>query len=304
MNNKNLHRLSLSELHLMIQESNLNDIHAYVGRNVGIVNHIHPSIMKKIVGHPVQLDEMRLLVVRKGWSRVTTNLMPMQVETNELIFIAANSTVQIQEYAPDAEAMGIAMTDEIFLLAMGSHVPPSLNGHLRHFKLKVNDEEMDFIANLIDTLYTVRRQKNHNSRIFLHLVAAFWWYVDTIYERQSEESAANYDRNQQLFANFIALVNQHARREHNLSFYAEKLFLSQRYMSTLVKQVSGRSAKAWIDEALVTAIKVELRHSDKSLKQIADEMNMPNASFFCKFFKSHTSMTPTEYREEKPSVGG
>ncbi len=296
MNNQNLRHLSLPELQLMIQESNLNDIHAYVGRNVGIVNRIHPAIMRKVVSNPVQLDEMRLLVIRKGWSKVTANLMPMQVEAGELVFLATNSTVQIHEYAPDAEGMGITMTNEVFLLAMGGQVPPSLNGHLRHFKLKVNDEEMDFLANLINTLYTVRRQKNHNSHIFLHLVAAFWWYVDSIYERQSEESATNYDRNQQLFANFIVLVNQHARREHNLSFYAEKLFLSQRYMSTLVKQVSGRSAKEWVDEALVTAIKVELRHSDKSLKQIADEMNMPNASFFCKFFKNHTGLTPMEYR--------
>ncbi len=296
MNNKNLRHLSLSELQLMIQESHLDDVHAYVGRNVGIVGRVHPSVMKKVLGNPVQLDEMRLLVIRKGWSRFTANLMPMQVEAGELIFLAANSTVQIHDYAPDAEGMGITMTDEIFLLAMGGHVPPSLNGHLRHFKLKVNNEEMDFIANLINTLYTVRRQKNHNSHIFLHLVAAFWWYIDTIYERQSEASAANYDRNQQLFANFIALVNQHARLKHNLAFYADKLFLSQRYMSTLVKQVSGRSAKEWIDEALVTAIKVDLRHTDKPLKVISEDMGFANTSFFSKFFKNHTGLTPMEYR--------
>ena len=68
-------------------------------------------------------------------------------------------------------------------------------------------------------------------------------------------------------------------------------------MSTLVKQVSGKAAKQWIDDAIVTRIKVELRHSSKSAAQIADEMNFPNPSFFCKYFKRMTGMTTQNYRE-------
>ena len=67
-------------------------------------------------------------------------------------------------------------------------------------------------------------------------------------------------------------------------------------MSTLVKQVSGKAAKQWIDEAIVTRIKVELRHTDKSAAQIADEMCFANPSFFSKYFKRMTGLSPAEFR--------
>ena len=87
--------------------------------------------------------------------------------------------------------------------------------------------------------------------------------------------------------------------DFHIDFYAQRLFLSPRYMSTLVKQVSGKAAKQWIDDAIITRIKVELRHTNKSAAQIADEMNFPNPSFFCKYFKRMTGLTTQDYREGK-----
>ena len=62
-----------------------------------------------------------------------------------------------------------------------------------------------------------------------------------------------------------------------------------------MKKVSGKAAKEWIDEAITTRIKVELKHSDKSIAQIAYDLNFPNPSFFSKYFKRMTGMTPHEY---------
>jgi AraC-like DNA-binding protein len=73
--------------------------------------------------------------------------------------------------------------------------------------------------------------------------------------------------------------------------------LTERYLGTVIRQASGTTAKEWIDLALITRIKVELRHTDKSVTQIAEEMNFPNPSFFSKYFKRLTNMTPAEFRE-------
>ena len=67
-------------------------------------------------------------------------------------------------------------------------------------------------------------------------------------------------------------------------------------MSTLIKKVSGKPAKQWIDEAIIARIKVALRHSDKQMTQISDEMNFANTSFFTKYFKRLTGMTPLQFR--------
>ena len=68
-------------------------------------------------------------------------------------------------------------------------------------------------------------------------------------------------------------------------------------MSTIIKQVSGKSAKQWIDDALVTRIKIDLKHTDKTVARICDDMNFPNPSFLTKFFKRMTGMTPREFRQ-------
>ena len=70
-------------------------------------------------------------------------------------------------------------------------------------------------------------------------------------------------------------------------------------MSTIVSNVSGKTAKYWIDEAIVNAIKVQLRYTDKQVSEIAYDMNFPNPSFFCKYFKRLTGMTPIDYRDSQ-----
>ena len=99
-----------------------------------------------------------------------------------------------------------------------------------------------------------------------------------------------------MFADFIQLLSEFAPEHHTIAFYASRLCLTPRYMSTIIRQVSGKSAKQWIDDALVTRIKIDLKHTDKSIARICDDMNFPNPSFLTKFFKRMTGMTPKEFR--------
>lgn len=72
--------------------------------------------------------------------------------------------------------------------------------------------------------------------------------------------------------------------------------LTERYLGAVVRQVSGLTAKQWIDKSLIACLQAELRHSDKTLAQLADEMNFPNTSFLCKYFKRLTTLSPLAYR--------
>ncbi|MCD8296593.1 MAG: helix-turn-helix domain-containing protein, partial [Prevotella sp.] len=86
------------------------------------------------------------------------------------------------------------------------------------------------------------------------------------------------------------------KKEHSIGFYADKMCVTPRYLGVAVKNTSGVTAKEWIDRAVVTTAKVMLRHSNKQVTQISDELDFPNPSFFCKFFKRMTGITPQEYR--------
>lgn len=83
-----------------------------------------------------------------------------------------------------------------------------------------------------------------------------------------------------------------------MTFYANKLCLTPKYLSKLVKQASGRSAPDWIDEFVILEAKNMLKYSNMPIKEIVFRLNFPNQSFFYRFFKTHTGMTPSEYRNK------
>ena len=85
--------------------------------------------------------------------------------------------------------------------------------------------------------------------------------------------------------------------ERSLGFYADKLYMSPKYLSKMVKTVSGRSAHEWIDALVVGEAQNMLRYSDLPVKEIVTRLNFPNQTTFYRFFKIQTGQTPTEYRK-------
>lgn len=102
-----------------------------------------------------------------------------------------------------------------------------------------------------------------------------------------------------IFEDFILLVREHHMRERCLTFYADKLCLTPKYLSKAVRAVSGKSAHEWINDFVVIEAKNMLRYSDMNIKTIVCELNFPNQTSFYRFFKVNTGLTPTEYRRGK-----
>ena len=96
---------------------------------------------------------------------------------------------------------------------------------------------------------------------------------------------------------FIRLVTEHHLTEHYLSFYAKELDITPKYLSKLVRDVTGRSAPDWIDSFLVLEAKNMLKYSDMAIKEVVFKLHFPDQSSFYKFFKLHTGMIPSEYRK-------
>ncbi|MBO7523608.1 MAG: AraC family transcriptional regulator, partial [Bacteroidales bacterium] len=98
---------------------------------------------------------------------------------------------------------------------------------------------------------------------------------------------------------FIKLLSAHCKTERSVGFYAKKLCITPKYLSSRLRMVSGMSAKEWIDNYLILEIKNLLKYSNMDVKEIAFALHFPNQSFFTQYFKRHTGMLPTEYRKTK-----
>ena len=256
-------------------------------------------LMSKLSEDTFVLPEMRVIVLTRGYVTPIVNLTQHRFEAGQLIFLSQNSIVEPHGFSDDIQGFGLSLTDEIARLVFPNDLPKLMDGHVRDCNFSLSEEEMKQVEALHTLLYNIIHSEQKAAQVILNLTAAFLWQADYLWNRHENESRGSLSREQRVFTDFVQLVSRYAIQEHNIDFYAQHLFLSPRYMSTLVKQVSGKAAKQWIDDAIITRIKVELRHTNKSAAEIADEMNFPNPSFFCKYFKRMTGMTTQAYREGK-----
>lgn len=106
----------------------------------------------------------------------------------------------------------------------------------------------------------------------------------------------NADRQTEIYHTFIHLVKNQFKQHRGVEYYADAICLSAGHLSRIVKNKSGKTASEWIKEYVILEAKALLKSSSDAVYQISDTLNFPNTSFFCKFFKEKTGMTPNQYR--------
>jgi len=92
-------------------------------------------------------------------------------------------------------------------------------------------------------------------------------------------------------------LTTHYKEERSVSFYADKLCISSKYLSSLVKEVSDKNPVEWITQCVIFESKTLLKSTDMSIQQISDLLNFPNQSFFGKYFKRYCGMSPLQYKQ-------
>ena len=105
-----------------------------------------------------------------------------------------------------------------------------------------------------------------------------------------------FTRQQEYFRKFIYLLGIHFREQHHLSFYADKIHITPKYLGKLILQISGRKASDWINDYIMSEARTLLRNTGMSIQEITYSLNFPNQSFFGRYFKTHEGISPSEFR--------
>ncbi len=136
----------------------------------------------------------------------------------------------------------------------------------------------------------------HTSEIIRSLIYIVLNEIDDVHQSQNPSPPAAIDKGNHILSQFKTLLAQHFIDERQVSFYADKMHLTPKYFSTIIKEVSGKTAGAWINEMLLLESKVRLQNKDQTIAQIAYDLNFSDPSHFGKFFKKHIGISPLEYR--------
>lgn len=238
---------------------------------------------------PYLLREGRVVHVLKGSASYSFNLVEHLFEAGDLVVFSADTLVEKQGHSSDFEfdAFNFAAPQPL-----GEEMPSYTCLHLDSSTRPVVTLHFDLIWQLLqsETVFPAEGVRLLTSSL-LDFVSRHATPSTILSSRASA-------RREELLRRFVNLVSHYADRERNVAFYADRLCLAPHYLSTLVKQVSGRTVMQWINQACIKSVKAWLAYSDDTAAQIADRLAFPHPASLTKFFKRETGLTPTEYRAQ------
>ena len=165
----------------------------------------------------------------------------------------------------------------------------------------LNPEEAEALRGYMQSLYMLHKRPNHIYReeIAERLIIAFCYEVAAIYHRGNAFEKEERTRQEYIFYEFMELLAEHYTTERQVKFYADKLCISPKYFSSIVKSVSGKSAAEWITDMVIRNAVSMLADNRQTVQQVSNALNFPNPSFFAQYFKRATGKTPKEFRQRK-----
>ena len=255
--------------------------------------------------YPIRLDGLFIGLREKGKAKFNINLKEIEAGPNDLIICSPGDLMHasLQDGIHLSQTMMISshFLKEMYI-SLNSFMP-FFASQKDHPVFHLSDEE----KNELKTYFMVIKNEVESNDYFCiditkRLLAAYLYKLGSIlYRHQPElqaEASKPLKREEILFKEFVRLVSEHHRKERRVDFYAEQLFLSPKHFSTVIKKVSGKTAGQWIDEYVILEAKTLLKYSVMSIQEIAYYMNFPNPSFFGKYFRHHTGMSPSEYKTQ------
>ena len=249
-----------------------------------------------VFGQPYRLTEGRVVLLRAGTVRVLVNLREITLTAHHLVVASSGTVIQFIDMSPDCDLSMLAFTNSFM---EGWQKQELLYAYLRgrlYLRLSLDEVAERRVDAIFSLLWDVLHDVPFPKETVQGLISMLFYQITYFEKKDRSVKKQRGTRQEEVLDRFIDLVNKYALHERSVSFYADHLFLTGRYLNTLIRQASGRTVMDWVNEAVVPEAKILLRHSDKLVYQIADELNFPNSSFFCKFFRRVTGMTPYEYR--------
>ena len=239
------------------------------------------------------------VLVKSGTATVEVDFKRYDIAENSLLLFLPGSHMQHVERSSDFSVSYVTFAPEVYD-EVARHFEPTFLIFLKEYPVaSISEEDAKFVNHQISAIRHVMEHcpGQHQMQIVRNLTQNFYLSLyDRTREIFSRRQTKNVTSQEGLFMKFLMLVHENAATERDLSFYADRLCITTRYLSTIVRNQTGRTAKDFIDSHCLQTIKLLLRTTDEPLQNIALQLQFPDQSFFSRYFKKLTGTTPTEFR--------
>lgn len=254
----------------------------------------------KILCKPFLMNYVGLIVCEKGYFCFDVDKKKFTAQAGETVFLSEGNNFSIGELSDDlCVSILFYHIDPIREILGSSIVAMYLYTTLTPEPCYVwtSGEESD-LARYIALLGRHRKSAqnpfdNHECKL---LLLALTYRLCSIYSRRIIEEKNVAGHKIDTFIKLIRLIEKYYMQERGVAFYADKLCLSPKYLSALSKSVCGYTVQELVFRAIIRKSIFWLKNTNKSVQEISDDLNFPNASFFGTFFKKQTGLAPSYYR--------
>lgn len=246
---------------------------------------------------PTKLDRALIVVSTSGCCNVKINLIEHEVEAPMLISLMPGQIIEMLGASSNFQAYAIALSKRFIDMV---NIPGWQNRYLEIYNnptLKLDGDQLYVLRIFFTILHRAASNTENPFRLQVieNLIRVF--YYGGISSSPNTDSQTPYKNS--IVRRFMELVQEHHQHERLIGFYADKLCITPKYLSKLVKENTGRSAGEWIENHVILEARAMLQSPNMTIQQIATALNFPNQSFFGKYFKRATGMSPKQYRQSK-----
>ena len=251
--------------------------------------------------YPIQMSMIFIILCVEGRAKVMINLNEQELNKGMVATMLAGNFFQITELSDDFKCAFLALSPQYVESALNAAIPMGLLQKLMTSSFFTLEEKV--MRECVEVFRLMKDQLGREAFKFKDEVArhymavlicmAYQYLTDDVMAKKTMQPKS---RKEELYLKFIQALEKDYTRQRSVIFYAEKLYVSPKYLSSVVHQVSGKYATEWIDGYVLLEAKTMLRMKDASIKDVSNHLNFPNQSFFAKYFKQRTGLTPRQYK--------
>ena len=231
------------------------------------------------------IDCALMLHVLKGTARIRCNLEVIEEQKGSVVLFHPGDVIKVEERSADFEVEILAFTGFIQLAALNQLEGVNVNALKKSFILDAS-EVSAAASGIVQVMRAAIGACSVRELYFISVMQlrAFYTLYQVVLRRNGIEVDAFKSRSDELFFKFRQLLGEHCHESRSVSFYAEKLCVTTRYLTNIVQSHYGKSPKEAVDTYTVMQIRLDLLQSDLPLSELAWKYNFSSPSFFSDYF--------------------
>lgn len=247
---------------------------------------------------PFRIDMTMAIIYEQGSADLKINMRDYHIEAPAVLLVLNDQIYQSAGQSEDLRSKVILMSRSFSdsLFANSSEILPLKSSIMKNPVMKIENEENVFgqFFQLLQNIAASPRQefKIESAR---HLTLSMFYGYSHLKHEVNEVKSTN-SRQEEIFTKFTELLERHHKKEREIAFYADKMCITSKHLSQVIKDYTGKTALGIIEEYVISEAKSMLLSTTMSIQQISDELNFPSQSVFGKYFKRVAGISPSEYR--------